>query len=66
MFQGLEATEKAAKIGLSLDQHCRELGAIEEKLKRPDLEPEKAARLLSRVPVVRKKIGQLCGSLQAG
>ncbi|MBU2036699.1 hypothetical protein KJ866_00600 [Patescibacteria group bacterium] len=58
-------TEKEADIERSLDQHCRELEVLKKKIKRPDLPPDKKTRLISRIPVVREKITQLCSHLQA-
>jgi len=61
-----ERTEREAAIGLSLDQHCREIAVIERKLNNPDLPPDKRKNLIARAPIVKKKIFQLSGSLQAG
>gem|GEM_PF-3441398 len=65
MYQGLEATEKVAKIVYSLGQHSQESVSITRKLKRPDkLSPIKKSRLISRLSVVNRKISQLMGWLE--
>ncbi len=59
MNQWFDMTVEEVKGTFSLDQHRRELVALNEKLKRPNLPSEKRGRLTSRVPVVRRKIDQL-------
>ena len=66
MHYGAGIMENMARVGHSLDQHCREIKAIERKLANPKVPFYKRIRLISRMPVVRVKIAQLCGRLQVG
>ena len=66
MHYGAGIMGSVARVGQSLDQHCREIKAIERKLENPKVPFDKRIRLLSRIPVVKAKIAQLCGRLQVG
>lgn len=63
----LETTEKAERIRFSLVQHNQELESIKRQLSHPEkLSSIKKAKLISRLPVVERKVTQLHCRLEIG